>query len=960
MKKGLTLLLLLLVICNTRLAAQYYVTGQDPASLQWDQIRTRHFRVIYPRSFSAEAEKYVRLLEESYIKVSALYPDLKTNIPVIIHSYSMESNGYVSWAPRRMELYPLPGQDNLPMDPAEQLTIHETTHVFQLASLNRGISRVMSILLGEQIVGLNALTIPSWAFEGDAVYAETSLTSSGRGRSNAFLQGARALSQSPGGIYGYDKMLSGSFKDFTPDHYVFGYLMMNHLRSKNPAAWGEAMNNAARNAVSLNPVNLSLKKTTGLTKKRLYENTFDSLQYMWGEANDTVSFSNYATLNLNRGKDYICHYSPYRIDRSRIISLKTSLSDPPCFVITDTENNKEQVLTTTGYVYPYIFSYSNGMVVWSELHPDPRWDNLDYSVIKTLDISEGQIRQVTFRTRYTAPDLSPDGRTIVAVSTTPDFKYSLVFVDAFTGEKMMDVSIPGNMMIQRPAWSSDGRAVTVVTLSSDGEGIRTYYPTGKKWIINKPESLTDIIQAALDNDTLFYLAQGDGSDNIYRITSDSSFSRVTKSRFGISGFSVSDGELLISDYSSRGFNISAVSTGISFTTNEPLFPEVIPVVKDSSAPNSQEPDDQLLSAPKPYSKFLHLFNFHSWFPFYADVQKLQTDPMQIRPGFTLMSQNHLSTLITTLGYEYSQGNHYLHSQIEWRGWYPVVEAGVTYGGDQLVSKPSGITTQPSDISVDMNLNITTYLPLYFSYGKFRQLFMPAIYMNYRNRLTYISDNVPYDKGVVRFTGRLYFSNTFRTSYRDIYPRWGQVIDMRLVSTPWDKGFYGNVKYIRGTVFFPGFIHNHSLVVRAGYEDQTPTQKYLYQNINPFPRGYTLQVIGEKLLSLSVDYTMPLFYPDFNAGSIFYLKRIRSSLFLDGATGTNTRDYTADALHPLFKAGTTDFGSFGGELLADFYLLRFPFEISAGVSGGYIPSEKKGFAEGVLSVNIYGTVLGRKH
>jgi hypothetical protein len=51
---------------------------------------------------------------------------------------------------------------------------------------------------------------------------------------------------------------------------------------------------------------------------------------------------------------------------------------------------------------------------------------------------------------------------------------------------------------------------------------------------------------------------------------------------------------------------------------------------------------------------------------------------------------------------------------------------------------------------------------------------------------------------------------------------------------------------------------------------------------------------------------------------------------------------------------------GAELLADFYLLRFPFEISAGLSAGYTPDEDRFFARGVFSVNIYGTVLGREH
>src|SRR5665811_2585718 len=82
-----------------------------------------------------------------------------------------------------------------------------------------------------------------------------------------------------------------------------------------------------------------------------------------------------------------------------------------------------------------------------EQHPDPRWDNRDYSVIKKMNAGGGPITQLTIRTRYTAPDLSPDGRTIVAVSTTPEFAFSLVFLDAVSGEKLMDLAIPGNLII---------------------------------------------------------------------------------------------------------------------------------------------------------------------------------------------------------------------------------------------------------------------------------------------------------------------------------------------------------------------------------------------------------------------------------------------------------------------------------------------------------------------------------
>ena len=949
------ILLLLCLLPLVRAGAQYYDTGQDPASLKWSQIQTPHFRVIYPDNFSAEAQKYARLLEESYGELSVLYPLAKTRMPVILHNYSMLSNGYVTWAPRRMELYPLPGQENLPMDPAKSLAVHETTHVLQLSSLNKkGFGKALGYIFGEQIVGLSALEIPQWAFEGDAVYAETVTGLSGRGRSNAFTQEARALVDTPGGIYRYDKMLSGSYKDFTPNHYVFGYLMMNNLRNISGETWSNAIEKVS-SGYPFNPVNNSLRKGTGLTKKKLFDSTFYYLAEMWNDSALPASTS-YPAINRREENDYVSHYMPHRIDSTRIVSLKTSLKRPSSFVITDESVGTEHVLTTTGYINPHLISYSDSTLVWSELHPDPRWDNRDYSVIKKMNVSGGPITQLTFRTRYEAPDLSPDGRTIVAVSTTPELRYSLVFIDASTGETLMDVSIPDNIIIQRPAWSSDGRAVTVVTLSSEGEGIRTYHPTGKKWVVNRPETVMDIIQAGIVNDTLYYLAQGDGSDNIYMASNDTAVSRVTSSRFGISGFSVSGNEVLFSDYSTDGFNISSADRRASAGPATGLMKNIIPAVAPMPSLAGDESLPETVSyVSKPYSKAGHLLNFHSWFPFYADIDELQTDPTAISPGVTLLSQNHLSTLISTIGYEYSDGSHYLHSGIKWKGWYPVIEADITYGGKQIVTKDTSTTQDPADISGDMILNTSVYDQLRFAHGKFRQLFMPAFYVSYRNRYTYLTEENEYDKGIVLLTGRLSLSNTFRMAYRDINPRWGQVIDLRITAAPWDSDLYGSRRYAKGILFFPGLFTNHSFVFSAGYENQQPVREMIYRNNITYPRGYGDNFISEKLFSLSADYTMPLFYPDLAAGSLLYLKRIRGSLFFDGSKGWGTYDYEAT----IFTEGSTDYASFGAELLADFYLLRFPFELSAGASGGYIPAENRMFIRAVFSANIYGTVLGRK-
>jgi hypothetical protein len=498
--------------------------------------------------------------------------------------------------------------------------------------------------------------------------------------------------------------------------------------------------------------------------------------------------------------------------------------------------------------------------------------------------------------------------------------------------------------------------VTVVTLSDKGEGIRSYSPTGKRWTVHMEENVTDIVQAKIHNDTLFYLAQGDGSDNIYRIAGDGPVERITGSRFGISGFSVNGGELLFSDYTAGGFVIASEKTsataGPAGNNGHEIIPPVAPLTPSREAEEKPAP---VIPEPVKYNKLAHLFNIHSWFPFYADIDELRSDPTAVRPGLTLMSQNHLSTLVTTTGYEYSNGDHFLHTAITWKGWHPVIDAELAWGGEQLVSRDTSQGSAPSDLGRDLQLNLNIYDQMWFAYGKFRQLVMPAVYLSYRNKYTFIPDENRYDRDVVTITGRLYFSNTFRTAYRDINPRWGQVLDLRLTGTPWDTELYNSRSYARGTLFFPGIMANHSLSAKAGWENQAPARKLIYRNSIPWPRGLRDDLIAEKLFSFSADYTMPLLYPDLAAGSLLYLKRIRGTLFWDYARGEKINDYSNRSFNP----GTAEYSSYGSELMADFYIMRFPFEMSAGVRGGYIPVEQRYFVTGAFSVNIYGTVLGRE-
>jgi len=306
MRFSLSLIFIAFLLSTGIVSAQYYETGQDPASLKWMQIKTGRFTVIYPENYETGGKAFARSLEDAYTKLGGLFPEKKFRIPVILHNYSVRSNGYVAWAPRRMEIYPTPEQNTIPLDPNTQLAIHELTHVIQMESLNSGFSKVLTYGFGEQVTGLVASLLPRWFLEGDAVFAETALTNSGRGRSASFQKQLKALTIENGKAYKYDKSHNGSYRDYVPDHYQSGYQMVTWAMAKyDPQIWNRVMKFTAEQPFTISPTNISLSRSTGLNKRKLYDQTFDTLKSIWTEEMLKEKAVKYETLNPDKKGKYI-------------------------------------------------------------------------------------------------------------------------------------------------------------------------------------------------------------------------------------------------------------------------------------------------------------------------------------------------------------------------------------------------------------------------------------------------------------------------------------------------------------------------------------------------------------------------------------------------------------------------------------------------------------------------------
>ncbi len=545
-----------LILYSVSVAGQYYETGQDPASLKWMQIKTDRFTIIYPENYGTGGAVFAQSLDEAMKAIRTIYPEKKFRIPVIIHNNTTQSNGYVAWAPKRMELYPTPEQNSIPLTAEKQLAYHELTHVFQMASLQHGFSKGMSFVLGEQFTGVVAALLPEWFLEGDAVFAETALTPSGRGRTPAFQKQLKAIAVERDKFLSYDKIIHGSYREYVPDHYQSGYQMVAWSLAKyDPEIWNNVLNYTAGYPFTVNPVNISLSKSARLTKERLFRESFDSLKQIWIKDVEGKKSEQYIPLNPPKRGKFVSYFSPVLVGSDSIIAVKTSLYDPPAFVLINTADGTEKKIHIPGQMYPRDISYGGRRLVWVENQTDPRWENRNYSVVKIMSIDSRVNLTLSKRSRYLAASVSPDGRRIVAVENTTGNKNNLVILNAAAGEVLESVPSPGNAALQRPRWTSDGKRIALIFLNGEGEGIMSYTPELKKWEVLSPAGRDDIQSVYLQNDSLLFISSRSGTDNLYLMTPDGRISGITNSRFGTTDMSVKGNTVLFSDYSSFGNNV---------------------------------------------------------------------------------------------------------------------------------------------------------------------------------------------------------------------------------------------------------------------------------------------------------------------------------------------------------------------------------------------------------------------
>lgn len=937
--------------------AQFYEYGQDRGTIRWYHFSSDNYKLIYPEGLDSLAMDFADKLEYYYPFQAKAMNHGHQKMPVVIHNESSFSNGVFVWAPKRLEVFTNPDPNGYPQDWMTQLALHEGRHAMQVSKLNQGLSRVLSYVAGEQAVGGITGMLPLWYLEGDAVDAETRFSYSGRGRLPSFEMGTKARLIEKNKRYTFSKALLGSYKDYVPDHYQLGYLLVRYgRRTYGDNFWNDMVDLTARRPFLVSPSYFSMRKYGVQSKRELYHAALDLYLDHWEagyEKRETDSVRNWSTIP---DRHYTSYRFPQWLNDSAVVALKTGIDQIPEFVRIDTDG-EEQRLYRPGYLNSGRYSYSDGVIVWDEWVPDIRWSNRNFSVIRLFDLETRLVKNLGSKTRYYAPVISKSGDRIAAIEQRTDQSFHLVILD-LDGETVHTAESPGNLFIQHPQWMDQDSALIVIVNDASGKYLYQYAPGEQRWSPLFHAGYNDISYPVADRGRIYFSSSFSGIDNIYNYEpEEDNFFRVTTASFGAFDPAVNQGKLLFSEYHADGYR--AVSKPLDpdqeikveerFNTSF-LFDEQIDTRPTPEEQNIIEGAMHLKKGEYTaarYRKLVHTVNIHSWLPLWFDYMNpeaaLSPEKLPVGPGFTVLSQNLLSTVTGALGYEYKEGMHLLHSGARLKGRFPVFDISLQYGGLPQVYRINDSDdppVQPNRLTFVTN----TYVPLRLNTGKYITYLQPLLSYSYTSDLFPNENRTAYQTGTHRLFYSVFASSYLRMGRKDILPRLGVSVRTGYRHAPWNTHNFGDQRFFGTTLYLPGLLKHQSIKLNLSTEKQNP-ERYLFAIGTSLPRGYS-DIIGLDMKMLSADYNFPLLYPDLNIGPVLYIKRVRGNLWADNLQG---RDMLVTDPEPALV--DRNYSSCGADLLFDLHVLRFMFPFSMGARVAYLPEFREWKPEFLFSIDI---------
>ena len=901
------LLSLLLLLASLPARAQFFSAGTDPGSVRWSQVRTDNYRLIYPEGLDSLARAYALGLQRGYPQVgrslgyapSAL---CRTPMNVILHPFTSYGNGMVMWAPRRMDLYTVgDASDPDPMPWLFNLVTHEPRHAAQLQFGREWPFRGLRWLIGDlsDVAWWSLYTGIAFS-EGDAVVAETGLTSFGRGRTADFLEYVR-VAFDEGDWRNFYRWRYGSQKYYTPDHYRAGYLLAAGLRT----GWDEPLflkryhDNVFARKLPIPFFNMpyTVRQVTTLSFDEAFSEISHRFQAVW-EANDAW-----------RGGAFVAD-SPLTPETRRYTAFRgaTAVGDDIYAVQTGLEYATRLVRIgpdgTVAQLGAFSGSasdlrYAAGRLYWSEEIRNPRWELAGTSVVRSMDLASGRKQTLLHGHRDYNPAPSEDGSRVAALRYAADGSHAVVVIDGVSGLETVAYDAPAGMQPAQAAWIGERLFASAVT--DDGFGV---YEVTDGWRSVLPGHAVKVKQLRSREGRLWFVCDKDGVNELYACDPDTgALQQQTRLRHGGESFVWNAaGDTLrytVLSTGGRGFRQAPVSAFSPVESDwdaiwkNPIAEELSAQERALAAADTASAPEPRVSLPTRYSKAAHLLRFHSWAPLYVDydaVSSLSFSSLFSAAGLgaTAFFQNDLATANGSIAYRASRDaakktwGHLLDLRFNYSGLYPQFETTLKVSNGtpshyqflhltQTTGKTAETVTARQLSGPAVSFSARVYVPLVFSSGGWNRGLVPQVRYSLSNS---VFDGTVFtgerfglfpekDKSLVLTgmeVGPTVFLQNVTASLRGyvmrptaasgVYPRWGIGAEAGAGFRPsltriYDPAVYG---YLYG--YLPGWLPEHGLKLTALAQrfwtggatrrlGDTGEGAYIAEmRVNTYPRGYT--------------------------------------------------------------------------------------------------------------------------
>jgi len=908
--------------------------GGNPPSLKWKQISTDTVRVIYPAGLDSHAQRVASVVHYLAANKPFSLGDQLKKVDIVLQNQTTIANGYVQLGPFRSEFFLTPEPVNFnqgSLSWTDQLALHEYRHVQQFNNFNNGLSKLMKVLFGEDgyTLAINA-SIPDWFYEGDAVYQETAVSKQGRGRLPLFMNAYPSLWQA-GKKYSWMKLRNGSLKDYVPNHYNLGYLLVNYGYQKYGIDfWKKVTRDASAYKGLFYPFQSAIKRHAGIDYKTFTKQAFDFYKL---QTDTVVKFENFL---IPVKKSYVTsYYFPYNAGSDSLIYLKSSYRQRPVFYIKDKEG--EHRLKTRDISIDEQFSYSNGKIVYSAYETDVRWGWRDYGVIKLLDVKTGKQQTLTKKSKYFTPDISSDGSKVVAVQNHNDGSSELHVLNTSDGKVLRRIHSSEIAVFTDPKFIDQDNLVTPVRLRDGKMCLATAEISTGNIIRLTPPTFNVVGYPCVNNGVIYFTANYEGNDDVFALRlSDKKIFRISNGPLGNYYVNAGNGKITWSAFTAEGYQLKQV------LESEIVWNEVGNAVIESlnekyPVSHAAVPGDILLSkvpqrffSNEKYKKSTRLLNFHSWRPYYSD------------PIFTfsLYGENVLNTLQTELYYLYNENERTSAAGLSmtYGAFFPFISVGTeyTFNRQDVINNR---VRQWDQLDTRVGLNI----PLNYASGQTFKSFNAG--SNYVLRNEFNKGQFANLLGNTSFSYLLHtisWTQQIQRAVQHIFPRFAYTVSAshrHAITSVTGYQFIAN-----GSLYVPGLLSNQNLVFTGSFQQRDTLSQVVFSNRFGYSRGYEGRYFS-RMWRLSANYHFPLWHTDWGFGNILYLQRIRANAFYDF-----TKVYSRD------KRVTADQRSVGGEIFIDTkwwnqYPLTFGFRISHMLDRDQFDGFKGTVFEFVLPVSI---------